>query len=326
MNLAVVGAGNASSVMTKALQHASEVEVAFVLDRDPTRSEGLAAALGAHPLGVRDQDLELVARSVSGVIINTPTETHSEWVAWALSSGLRVLVAKPLSSNLGDALEIERLRHAVGGSVSVIQQMRHLRHVQAIEALTAKRDQPPHTISLTHTKPRLHPGSLANVDSPVVTEWLVHHLDIVLALMGRRMPDRVMSDTWMPEASHYLGGTFGRVRMDWNSTCHATIEFGFDTAVAEYRMAGHWLDSGWLARGSHLGSQQIHLDVFPDGRESTLIEQSMDAAYEQVIKNWVDSGSETSGDLALHLDVLRVAHAARESDRRHRPIDPADHD
>lgn len=66
------------------------------------------------------------------VLINTPSELHSAQAKAVLESGRHALVAKPVTNDLAQAVELVEIAKASGRTLSVGQQMRFNRHDQPV--------------------------------------------------------------------------------------------------------------------------------------------------------------------------------------------------
>src|SRR5205814_8379724 len=91
------------------------VELVAVVDRNRVRAEDIAAAHGTRPLfDARD----LVGR-VDAVTIAVPTELHREIALPFLTSGVPVLVEKPMASSLDEADEMIAAAAGAGATLAV---------------------------------------------------------------------------------------------------------------------------------------------------------------------------------------------------------------
>lgn len=116
--LAIVGAGmiTRQSHLPAALA-STAVEVAALVDPVSERAAALAREYGIAPrIAVRIGE---VLGEIDGAVIATPNHTHAALAVECLSSGVPVLIEKPLASTYEDGLAIVRAAEASGKVVGV---------------------------------------------------------------------------------------------------------------------------------------------------------------------------------------------------------------
>lgn len=101
--IGIIGYGGFGEFIHKAWNRMDNVHVVAVCDSDPKRAPGGDAKFYSD-------DTELVADSnVDIVSIATPPNTHKSLAVQAMRAGKHVLVEKPISLSVADALEIKRV-------------------------------------------------------------------------------------------------------------------------------------------------------------------------------------------------------------------------
>jgi predicted dehydrogenase len=105
LRTAVVGAGLWGPNLIRNFHNHQTSEVAWVVDRDPER---LALTRGRYPeIRVAADAAEAFADPhVDAVVIATPTVTHHQLAAAALTAGKHVLVEKPIATTLAEGEEL----------------------------------------------------------------------------------------------------------------------------------------------------------------------------------------------------------------------------
>ncbi len=105
VRIAVLGAGHWGPNLIRNFHNRQTSEVAWVVDRDAAR---LALTRSRYPEIRTTQDAATVFADpeVDAVVIATPTVTHYELAAAALSAGKHVLVEKPIATRLAEAEEL----------------------------------------------------------------------------------------------------------------------------------------------------------------------------------------------------------------------------
>jgi predicted dehydrogenase len=102
IRVAVIGAGHWGPNLIATFHDRRRSEVAWVIDRDPSRRE--AVALRYPDIRVSDDAAPAIGDpSVDGVVVATPTSTHFDLARRALEAGRHVLVEKPMADNVRDA-------------------------------------------------------------------------------------------------------------------------------------------------------------------------------------------------------------------------------
>jgi predicted dehydrogenase len=105
VRVAVVGAGHWGPNLIRNFHNHQSSEVAWVVDRDPSRLE---LTLARYPdVGVTaDLAAVLADPRVEAVVIATPTVTHYELASAALRAGKHVLIEKPIATSVAEADEL----------------------------------------------------------------------------------------------------------------------------------------------------------------------------------------------------------------------------
>lgn len=198
LRVAVVGAGAMGANHARILSIMRGVELAAVVDSDARRAKAVASRF-ASPWST---DLATI-RALDAAVIAVPTADHRD-VAWsALEMGLDVLVEKPLAGTSLEAAELVRVAEKSGRILSV-------GHVERFNP--ACLDLPrfvrrPHFFSARRTSP-----FTSRIDEGVVTDLMIHDIDVLLALLPEAVPVAVKSE-------------FSSVRSDTEDIAVATIVF-----------------------------------------------------------------------------------------------------
>lgn len=169
MKLAVVGAGVMGRNYLRAAK-AANIPIAAVIDTDMARAQEAGAEYGLPAKNAIDPDID-------AAVVVVPTAAHVSVAAPLLARGIPCLVEKPFA---GSAAECRTLIDAAGKSGAVLQVGHIERFNPAAEALFAHKFDPA-AISAITTK-RMGPASARVTDISVVSDLMVHDLDIVLTL------------------------------------------------------------------------------------------------------------------------------------------------
>jgi predicted dehydrogenase len=156
------------------IHNSPQAELAGVLDLDIARAAEVASPYGCAVFGSLDE----LASQADAAVIATPTISHSEIGCRLIELGLDVLVEKPVSNTLADA---RALIEAAGRRGKILQVGQLERFNPAILALESVMTTP-----LFFEVHRLSEFSPRSLDVDVVLDLMIHDLDILLALTGKK--------------------------------------------------------------------------------------------------------------------------------------------
>lgn len=172
VKVAVVGVGRMGGLHLKKYAHLPGVELVGVHDIDEARLVEVANQFGVKPY----QDLSALLFDADAVVIATPTATHYPIGRMALEAGCHVLIEKPVAHTVESAEELVRLaeERKLILQVGLIERFRYsilsegmdLSHIRFVEA------------------ERLSPSLSREASIDVVTDLMIHDLDLVLSLLG----------------------------------------------------------------------------------------------------------------------------------------------
>jgi predicted dehydrogenase len=174
LRVAVVGAGSFGKNHLRVIHNSPHAELAGVFDSDQARAVEVASPYGCPVFG----SLKDLAANANAAIVATPTVTHAEIGCRLLELGLDVMVEKPISNTMAGAQALVETAERCGK----ILQVGHLeRFNPAILAL-----EPVITTPLFFEVHRLSEFSPRSLDVDVVLDLMIHDLDILLALIGKK--------------------------------------------------------------------------------------------------------------------------------------------
>lgn len=193
VRIAVIGSGFMGSFHARVLSNMPLVELVGVVDVDPLRAQRLSEELDVL---VYDSVESLLAETdVDAIDVCTSDENHRDPVLLALERGKDVLVEKPLSTRIEEALEIKR---AAEGSSQIVMVAHLLRFdpryaiayeqvasgtIGDIDHITCKRNSP---ISLGPQR--------YSKDKSLAFHVAIHDLDLLLWFSGDH-PKRVHAES-----------------------------------------------------------------------------------------------------------------------------------
>lgn len=253
----VVGWGAVSRHMLRALTETSWYETAAVVD---VRAEAVADARATHPEAAGFTDLAEALGQIDAdtVIINTPSHLHYDQVVAALDAGRHVLVAKPITNDFEQASDLVVRADAAGVTLSVGQQMRYMRHYQAVARFVASGALGSiEAINLLNAKPRPNPGNLNRMDQPALYEMSCHHFDSLGALVPDQLPEAIACDGYIPSWAPYIGPSMVNAWIRYTGDLHVLYQGGFSSQAPNYELRLEGSRGALRCRGLHMSIDEM---------------------------------------------------------------------
>jgi len=172
--VAVVGVGHFGRNHARVFAGMPDVELVAVADPDTARAETIASLYGCRAVPVHEEVGEVDAVSVA-----VPTVHHAGIACWFLERGVPVLVEKPLADSVEAAERIVATASEHGTFVGV----GHVERFNPVVQAAVKLGIQPLFIECH----RLNPFSFRATDVGVVLDLMIHDLDVILHLVGRRV-------------------------------------------------------------------------------------------------------------------------------------------
>jgi len=171
LRVAVIGVGHLGKHHARILASLPDVELVGVVDTNRSRADEIAAAHHTRPL----YDAKELAGAVDAVTIAVPTEIHLEIARSFLTSGVPVLVEKPMTRTLEEADQLIDLAANAGVPLAVGHTERFNPAVEIASTLLTN----PRFIEVH----RLGAFPDRSLDIDVVFDLMIHDLDVVLSLV-----------------------------------------------------------------------------------------------------------------------------------------------
>ncbi len=178
LRIGVIGVGHMGTIHARALSRLPEAELVGIYDTDGEKAGEIAGRYGTRAFARAD---ELLAEA-EAVVVATPTNTHLEVCTDVLEKGLHLLVEKPLAHDMASAEEIVRLADEKGVTLAVgyverfnpglVAASEYIKNPMYIEAM------------------RLAPYNPRGTDVDVITDLMVHDIDIVIRYI-KEEPERL---------------------------------------------------------------------------------------------------------------------------------------
>ena len=175
LRVAVVGVGYLGRFHALIYSRLPDVELIGVLDASPGRAREVAAEVGC-PVAESVEALLDQAQAVSVVV---PTSFHLQAAEPFLRRGIAVLLEKPIAATRAEGAEIVRLAQAHGA----LLQIGHVERFNAGVMALAERIDSPRYIEAQ----RMGGFTERATDVDVVSDLMIHDIDIVLSLVGAEL-------------------------------------------------------------------------------------------------------------------------------------------
>lgn len=130
MKLAFIGYGSIAQAHARAFRQLPDVELEWVVGRDPTGTETFAREWEI-PRWTLNLD-EALSAPVDGVVITSPSDLHAEQAVAALEAGKHALVEIPLGTDLEDAVAVTQAARETGLRVQVAHTQRYYPALQEL--------------------------------------------------------------------------------------------------------------------------------------------------------------------------------------------------
>ena len=304
LRVGVVGVGYLGSIHARIYQRMPNVKLAAVMDTNTETGSQVAQECDCRFV----QNLGDLLDSVDAVSIVVPTSLHREIAEPFLERGIPVLLEKPVAHTLEDARAIVELANRS----KTLLQIGHLERFNAgVVRLAAELDRP--RFMEVH---RLGEFVARATDVDVVTDLMIHDIDIVLSLVSSEL--------------RYISAVGARVITDHVDIANARLEFE-DGAVVnvtasrvssrKFRRIRIFAESCYLA----LNFEDQQIDVARPGPRpeaggfAPIISESiqvtprppLDAELEDFV-DCVRSGRHPVVDGEAGVRALQVAHEVRQ--------------
>jgi predicted dehydrogenase len=193
-------------------QQGEPVRLLGVVDPDAARADAVAREFGCEAFGSVQQMLTLTTqRELQAASVTAPTVQHLPVARELMQAGIDVLIEKPLSATLAEAVELVEL----AAKHKRIAQVGHLeRFNPAVRATLPLLTQP-----MFFEVHRLSVFTPRSLDIDVVLDLMIHDLDIVLAFA--KSPVKEVRAVGLPILSEKVD--IANVRLELESGCIANF-------------------------------------------------------------------------------------------------------
>lgn len=258
----IVGLGWLGQHMLRFLVTQPWYQTAGLMDMRPEMLQQVGSGLGVSPESLFTDLSEALKKSGADVaIINTPSEYHYEQSRAALEAGLHVLVAKPITNDFAQAVQLVEMAKAKNLTLSVGQQVRYNRHYQSVRRfIESGRLGAIEAVFFLNSKPRPHAGNLANLEQPALIEMACHHFDSLAALFPNHIPEKISCDGFRPSWSSYRANCMVNATIEYSDNLHVLYHGGFSSQADMYELRLEGSKGALRCRGIHMSVDDMNYE------------------------------------------------------------------
>lgn len=250
----VVGTGSRGRDWLREISSAQELELSACVDpyeeamRQSAAAHGLSAARCFSRL---DEALE--AAPCDAVIVATPADCHTRACETALKSGCAVLVEKPFTTSLSDAVGLVQLAEERGVPLLVAQNYRYMRAFRAARRVI--REGALGRVGLVtcqyYRVPHQMRPSLAKLPHSVLWGMGVHHLDALRYVLGQKVIG-VSADSFTLPWGELPEGASLRVMLEMENGARAFYSASYESSGHEFFEGGQEFYARFTGEGATL--------------------------------------------------------------------------
>jgi predicted dehydrogenase len=325
----VAGAGARGRDWVREVRRAAEYELAACVETDEESLRQTASAFGLSAAqGFKSLEEALRAVDSDAVIVATPADQHTESCETAISQGLAVLVEKPFTTNLSDAVRLVRLAEQHKVPLVVGQNYRYMRSFRTVRRLVAEGALGPIGIVVCqyYRVPHEMVASLAGMTHSILWGMGIHHLDALRYVLDRKVTG-VMSDSFTLPWGRLPQGASMRVMLDFEDGARALYSATYESSGHEFFERGQEFYLRLV--GEHATLHVFHrwLVLCERGRWPRLVGRGPRAVTEEQIllrqlAGAIRDGSVPESSGRDNLQTVAVAEAFIRSVNEKRWVDP----
>jgi len=304
VRVGVIGVGYLGKIHAKIYQRMPGVELIGVVDTHEAAAKQVAEECGCEAW----TDIDGIIDKIDAVSIVVPTGLHLEVARPFLEKKIHMLLEKPVAPTYEESKELVELAEESG----VVFQVGHLERYNAGVMALAERAKQPRFIEVH----RLGPFVARATDVDVVTDLMIHDIDIVLELVGSRIAD--ISAMGVPVITDHVDIANARIIFENGAVANVTASRVSAKKFRRIRVfeRDHYYGLDYTdqklqsAHASEIKGQSEWPDIVT---EDVDIEPRppLDAELEDFINN-VRTGSKPLVDGRVGLEALRVALLVKE--------------
>ena len=304
VRVGVIGVGYLGKIHAKIYQRMPDVELIGVVDTHETAARQVADECGCEAW----TDIDDIIDKIDAVSIVVPTGLHLEVAKPFLEKNIHMLLEKPVAPTYEESEQLVELAEKCG----VVFQVGHLERYNAGVMALAERAKQPRFIEVH----RLGPFVARATDVDVVTDLMIHDIDIVMELVGSKIQD--IHAMGVPVVTNHVDIANARIVFENGAVANVTASRVSTKKFRRIRVfeRDHYYGLDYTdqklhsARAEHKPGEGEWPDVVSEEIEITPT-PPLDAELADFINN-VRTGSKPLVDGRVGLEALRVALLVRE--------------
>jgi predicted dehydrogenase len=327
IRIAVVGTGARGRDWIREVKGAPQFELVACVDNDQDALQKAAAQFGVSSAQCFTR-LEDALESCEAVIVATPADCHATACEAALSRKLAVLVEKPFTLHLGDAVRLVSLAEHNNTPFLVAQNYRYLRSFSTVKRLIDQGVLGRVAMVVCHYYRPFHTmaPSLAKLPHNVLWGVSVHHLDALRYVLSTDVTG-VMADSFTAPWGKLPRGASLQLMLSMANQTRVSYS-------ATYESTGHTLFEGgqefyarFIGERATLHVFQRWLILWENGRFPRPVRRGpRKRTEERVLLDQLESamlqGQEPDVSARDNLQTVAVLEACVRSGDEGRPINP----
>ncbi len=208
VRVAVIGVGYLGRIHARIYQEMDHVDLIAVVDTDSAVAQDVAQSCGCQAL----TDAEDVLGRIDAVSIAVPTSVHLPVARPFLEAGIHTMLEKPVAPTVDESAGIVRIAKAAGA----ILQIGHLERFNAGVMKIAELARQPRFIEVH----RLGEFNERATDVDVVTDLMIHDIDIVLSLIQSEL--KSVAATGAPVVTDHVDIANARLEFENGAVANVT--------------------------------------------------------------------------------------------------------
>lgn len=222
IRVGVVGVGYLGRIHARIYARMEAVELVAVVDTNPQTAQAVAEECRCAAY----TDANQLLGKIDAVSIVVPTSFHRDAAQPFLQAGIHMLLEKPIAPSYEESLQIVEWAEQSG----VILQIGHLERFNAGVMALAERTKNPRFIE-SH---RMGEFVARATDVDVVTDLMIHDIDIILSLVKSKI--RYISAVGTPVLTHHLDIANARLEFDNGAVANLTASRVSDKKLRRIRI------------------------------------------------------------------------------------------
>lgn len=232
LKIGVIGTGHMGRNHVRNLVEEKRFDFVGIYDASQKQGEDVAAKYGVK---VYDSMNDLL-KSVEAVVVAAPSSLHKDIAMVVAEYGVHALIEKPLATNSADAEKIVEIFNNKNLKLAVGHIERFNPVFQELQKLVASND----LFYIEACRYSPFSGSGRITDTSVVEDLMIHDVDLVCALMGKK---RLTSVHGRGEAIKSGRTDFATCLMDFEGKSHAVVNASRISQNKERTITVHTADS-----------------------------------------------------------------------------------